>query len=172
MRAHWSEACRILHALAYMVKRMDDDGLDLYFASDRTKIHEKKSEKLANAARQKEPGPTVISNLFDCLALLLEKYRQNMSAKKRLSIYIFTTGNWSKSGTPAGRIEEIIRDLVRHLRRMNYSDRRVAIQLIQFGNDPEATKRLEYLDDLKKKDSKVKMLVQLSYCFSRSLAMC
>jgi hypothetical protein len=144
-----------------MVKKTDDNGLDLYFASESKPIHSNRSSTLAKAAQRRKPVSTLLSNLLHCLAVILQNYKIGMLSKKRLNIYIFTTGNWSDE-SPGGRIEEPIRELVRHLvDDLHQSDRRVAIQLIQFGDNSRGTARLEYLDKLKRFDSTVKMSVIL-----------
>jgi hypothetical protein len=139
-----------------LVKGKDDDGLDMFLANSGHRTHSKKSSVLVDTARDREPSLGLTSNLFDFLALLLQGYRKDMGLKKRLSIYIFTTANWAEN-CPAGRIDEIIQGLAKSMVKSGLRDRRVAIQMIQFGNDAQGTKRLEYLDNLKNYNPEVEM---------------
>jgi hypothetical protein len=140
-----------------LVKGKDADGLDMFLANSGHRTHSKKSSVLVATARDREPSLGLVSNLFDFLELLLQGYRKVMgSKKKRLSIYIFTTANWAEN-CPAGRIDESIEGLVKSMVKSGLRDRRVAIQMIQFGNDTRGTERLEYLDNLKDYNPEVEM---------------
>lgn len=150
MQEHWTNVSNLLKILSYMVKRSDDNGLDLYFGSNPRPINNENTAKLVAACKSRMPGDGLTSNLIECLTVVLQKYQNvGFRADRRLNVYVLTNGEWSSAGQ-AGGIDGPIRNLIKFLDLRDLPGRPVAIQFIQFGNDSDCTVRLQYLDHLKK----------------------
>lgn len=68
---------------------------------------------------------------------------------KPLNIYIFTDGKWEKDNDAT----DIIRSAADCLRKYNRSRHQLGIEIVRFGDDPDAKLRLQALDDLGKQQS-------------------
>lgn len=60
-----------------------------------------------------------------------------------MSLYVLTDGIWK----PPADASTSIRSLVKELQELGFGKAQVAIQFIRFGEDPDALRRLEALDD-------------------------
>lgn len=152
MREHWGDMTQLLGIIAYMIKPYDADGLDLYFASSKSKHHEKKSSKLVNILEQRSRrkgvwGDTNMSILLEeVLSGYGNKIRREriLHAKTRpLNVYIFTDANWTRQCDIVPPIDKMVKTLVQH----GLPENQVGLQFISFGNDPESLRRLTLVDN-------------------------
>ena len=155
MKPHWNKLVELFGLLSYMVKKYDKDGLDLHFTSSGQKENNKKTSRLVNSVEKRHLSSDK-ANLKDKLGTLLEEYKMKLQKPRsspkffrkgtdelrRYTIYIFTDGIWQ----PHCDLEPIIRDMVDCLEKHQLRNAQVGIQFISFGDNPDAIKRLEYLD--------------------------
>ncbi|KIW94252.1 uncharacterized protein Z519_05568 [Cladophialophora bantiana CBS 173.52] len=97
-----------------------------------------------------KPIPEVKTDMSLILGFLLDKYikhLQDVGVNKagKQTIIVLTDGKWEHN-----KASEVIKDFVNEwqgLDRNNIQSRSMGIQIVQFGDDPEATLRLGYLDN-------------------------
>lgn len=156
MSPHWNDVLSVFRVLAYLLKRSDDDGLDLHFTISKTKHNSKRSKDLL----QKLKGKTLrgTSNIGSRLGSILHEYQMYLKQpashwrtwigkskpkeKKALTVYVLTDAVWQPHSDPA----EAVASMVTTLREEGYSRGQVGIEFIHFGNDPEGIEKLEMLD--------------------------
>jgi hypothetical protein len=163
MSRHWEDVKSLLYVLAYLVKKLDDDGLDMSFTIS---SQEKKFNHASKAVAYLDAmHPSGFANINMRLSKLLMKYVNNLehpprnrlglrtrqASIKPLSLYIFTDGVWQPGYDGVPPIEALIEKLTA----LQLPKEQVGIQFIRFGNSEEGIKRLEYLDSgLRKKFGK------------------
>lgn len=163
MNNHWKDVKSLLYVLAYLVKELDDDGLDMSFtisSQEKKFTHASKAVAYLDAMH-----PNGLANINMRLSKLLTRYvnelehpprnrfslRTRQSPIKPLSLYIFTDGIWQPGYDGVPPIEALIEKLTA----LRLPKEQVGIQFIRFGDSPEGIKRLEYLDSgLRKKFGK------------------
>jgi hypothetical protein len=144
MANHWDSACALVETLAYLVKRMDDDGLDIVRANAPQQIfNSSKSSKLRDFARKCKPNPSDRSNLVECLRIILGKYTLQPKRSRRWTIYVFTDANW-EGNDHACKVDQPVREFFE----TNGTGNQIGIQFILFGDAPGARQRMEHLDNL------------------------
>ena len=156
MGQHWDEVKSVFEALAYLVKTMDPDGIELHFANspghkgqanDRKKLT-RKFEKV------KQHGECQMGM---ALSRILPLYYQKPTSKRSslslraeekppVNIYILTDGVWSAGSHCVSVIQNHITHLVDNLWKAGKMQH-VGIQFILFGDNPIGKQRLEYLDN-------------------------
>jgi hypothetical protein len=164
MNKHWKDVKSLLYVLAYLVKELDDDGLDMSFTIS---SQEKKFNHASKAVAYLDAmHPNGLANINMRLSKLLMRYvnelehptprnrfslRTRQSSVKPLSLYIFTDGVWQPGYDGVPPIEALIEKLTA----LHLPKEQVGIQFIRFGNSEEGIKKLEYLDSgLRKKFGK------------------
>jgi hypothetical protein len=164
MNKHWKDVKSLLYVLAYLVKELDDDGLDMSFTIS---SQEKKFNHASKAVAYLDAmHPNGLANINMRLSKLLMRYvnelehptprnrfslRSRQSSVKPLSLYIFTDGVWQPGYDGVPPIEALIEKLTA----LHLPKEQVGIQFIRFGNSEEGIKKLEYLDSgLRKKFGK------------------
>lgn len=158
MQPHWGEAKFLLETLVMKAEGLDPDGPDLRFTMG---THELKGERRASAFKDAMKHPDAIprdSDVTDIrvsLGKIFDQYLEGLRAPWRglnlsraLTIIVLTDGLWQGVEVK----EEVDEQIVKFVRRVkeltnNVIPRRVSIEFIQFGKDPEATERLRKLDD-------------------------
>lgn len=151
----------LFNELAYIAKRLDNNGLEMYF----TVSEDKKTFRDTTPAVSHLRGmrQSTFSNIDMRLEQILRKYkkdldRQNEPKKffsrahdvKPLSLYVFTDAAWQGCDAVAP-----VEAMIEKLRQLELPKEQIGIQFIRFGNDPNGIRRLEYLDSgLRKKYSK------------------
>jgi len=167
MRPHWKEVQRVFEALAYLVKTMDPDGIELHFAnSPEHKGRDKDRKRLTRKFDKVKPyGECQMGiALSNILPLYYQNPHRNPTSKRSslslraeekppVNIYILTDGVWSPDKYCVSTIQNHITNLVDNLWKAGKLQH-VGIQFIRFGNHPIGKQRLEYLDndDLKHYD--------------------
>jgi hypothetical protein len=169
MRLCWQQVRRVFEALAYVVKRTDPDGIDLYLANSRTRHNSKDRKKLLAVIEKMTPKDNsgrcdmkmALHDVLSKYAADLQKpagksramSRLSLSSpiassrkKQGLSVYVFTDGVFQEGPPPVCGIQEPIALIVDKLTKNDLLDAEVGIQFIRFGNDPIGEERLEFLD--------------------------
>jgi hypothetical protein len=148
MKAHETEVKRILGILAYLTKDSDPDGLELFFTCSKKKFKEKDPAKLVTGFAANNPrGLTDIRiRLGSITDTYLKGFDRSWVMKKlrpvrSLNIYVLTDGIWQ----PETDLKPPLRRLISKLNENGQYI--VGIQFISFGNDSDALKRLDHLDD-------------------------
>ena len=148
MKAHENEVKCILGILAYLVKDSDPDGLELFFTCSKKKFKEKDPAKLVTGFAANTPrGLTDIRmRLSSIIDNYIKGFDRNWLMKKvkpvrSLNIYVLTDGIWQ----PDTDLRPPLRRLISKLNENGQYV--VGIQFISFGNDSDALKRLDHLDD-------------------------
>ncbi|CAG8952521.1 hypothetical protein HYFRA_00009625 [Hymenoscyphus fraxineus] len=158
MKNHWDEMSILFGVLAYIVKKSDDDGIDLYFSMSETRHHHPDTKKLIEVVNRRKSHLEGHSSINVRLQHVLGEYNtklRNQIALRRsgnphipfrdikpLSVYVFTDGVWTPRTDPQPAIESIVGSL----EELNANPGQVGIQFISFGQDPKPLERLERLD--------------------------
>ncbi|KAK0673583.1 hypothetical protein QBC41DRAFT_311103 [Cercophora samala] len=157
-----------VEALSYMVKGCDNNGVELFKISQpEAPIQDASNATTKIVTHLQDLGRPSSQNghIERSFSLILDKVnlmragrwdnirsrasRSQIDAKQpKVSLWVLTDGMWDDDdeyGCPA--IANPIRNLMRKMKE-NHRDRTdIMIQFIQFGNDPEGTRRLRYLDN-------------------------
>ncbi|KAK7928085.1 hypothetical protein PG985_005083 [Apiospora marii] len=163
MRVHWEDVVGLFKALHYLVKPLDEDGVDVYFTSDPNTSFKKRSWKLAEKSieekiekRELKPEPCpmekCLSERFREIKQVIERDR----AKARpTSLFVLSNGNWAPNDADhACGVAILIQDLVKKLASSEMDRFQVSLQFVRFNPNSEdiGTQRLAYLDDDIKQD--------------------
>lgn len=147
---------RVFSALCYLVKKLDDDGIDLYFTNT-SKSYKFKDAKpfIEILDRKSHTGDTDIElrlqKILQPYKERLEKhvnktsfYLKNPFEKKLrpMSIYVLTDGCWEHACTGDKQIKNLVEKLVE----LKLTKEQVGIQFISFGQDQTGLQRLVHLD--------------------------
>jgi hypothetical protein len=156
MWPHWKDVQRVFEALAYLVKRMDPDGIELKFTNNCE--HDSKGKDRKKLIRQFEKvRPNGQCDMGIALSNIFPRYYEGQANKRSswsprveqtpaVNIYILTDGVWSPGQGCLFTIQELITRLA-----VNLSDtgrlQHVGIEFIRFGDDEIGRQRLEHLDN-------------------------
>jgi len=167
MHPHWDQVVEVSKTLAWFVKRMDKDGLELCATvpDENNKYrydHIKRStdfEKIATSLKCNRP-----SDITHTLGDILDEYGKKLKHEDRkrdwtprvpssfktikpMTIYVFTDAVWTPESDPTNEILKIVNILQQN---SQYGSTQLGIQFIQWGPiDSPYTRRLERLDKLK-----------------------
>lgn len=167
MKPYRNDLVHVFHALAYIVKTKDPDGLDLKFTNSPDWHHNDDTTPLVKKVKAMSPHGQC--SMKAALDHVLQKFspatkgprskpthraRKSLSflgptqrkEKIGLSIYVFTDGVWEQGPGEVCGVEETIGLAVERLRKSGHLDYRLGIQFIQFGEDPIGSRRLHLLD--------------------------
>lgn len=169
MSAYWLDVISLFSVLAWIVKRLDDDGLEMYFTISKVKTRftdTSRAVKLLETTSQH-----TYSNIDARLQEILGKYQEELghhreqrrsflrsrSKLKPLSLYVFTDAAWPGCDATIPTEAMIVK-----LGQLGFPKEQVSIQFIRFGNHPSGIKKLKYLDSgLRKKYSKKWCVIEL-----------
>lgn len=163
MLSHLGEMLALLDILAYILKSKEPDKMELLFTMDRgDEGFKKHSTQLVDMVKRHffdiAPDVSRVSNMERRLEILARTYNEKLKGKPKarflhgsqslvfvrpISVYIFTDANWQ----PASEATEPIKELVKALEESGKPKDQVSIQFIQFGNDLEGTRKLNFLDN-------------------------
>jgi serine/threonine protein kinase len=170
MRDYWGSVMWVFHALAYLVKKEEPDGIDMYLANtplerhhnDHTKDLVKKLQRVApqGACDMKEalshilktsgPGtdksPSKPRHRFRRSLSSLPESPTSANENRGLSVYVLTDGVWNHAPGEVCGVEQPIKQFVSKLSKDGELNLKVGIQFIQFGNDKIGSERLGLLD--------------------------
>ncbi|KIW14937.1 hypothetical protein PV08_07724 [Exophiala spinifera] len=153
MEQHWSEVTMLTYIFTSFLKRYDKDGMELYFASSKECINEKKVTPLMSRLLGHRQRDT--SDIGKCLDRLVTRYIDKIDGAQHRSylrtakqpkpccIYVLTDGIWEETSDAKSPVKRLV-DTLKHHRK---DPAEVGIQFIFFGNDQQARKKLEVLDD-------------------------
>ncbi|KLP16177.1 uncharacterized protein LW94_10633 [Fusarium fujikuroi] len=142
MKEHKLKAIRTARVISYIAKNADDDGMEVFAASETTKkpgtcTSSTKVEKAIKKMKTVEGR----CNMYKCLDDIL--FRVLVPGQFRpTSIYIFTDGVWDPGDH---KVELLIGRAMDFLDRHGHESSALMFQFIRFGSDPIGTKRLDYL---------------------------
>ncbi|KAI9709970.1 MAG: hypothetical protein M1820_003048 [Bogoriella megaspora] len=168
MNKHWEQLIQVLDLLVFMTQDADPDGVECILTnpmsgSDTIKAKKPKAPvELSNFARRSQPGGSrIVTNMYTSLNYILQRQRSKIEndanagaatkfikrkAGKRLrplSLTILTDGNWQGRDDPATSIRSTMDTLIAKGR----DPHEIGIQFIQFGNEPNGTEYLKFLDE-------------------------
>ncbi|KAH6639930.1 kinase-like domain-containing protein [Truncatella angustata] len=166
MQQHSEAVVQTFTALSYLAKQIDEDHIELAFASNPTKIHthSNTSPLIAMLKKHKyEGGQNMMENqLGEFIEKRVIKRLPGASLtnfpsidsfrpKKPLSILVFTDGCWGAGRDEAGGVENPVQTLMGIIKQRGLNKTRIMIQFIRFGNDLNGLRYLKYLDDFGRK---------------------
>jgi hypothetical protein len=144
MKNHRQGVMRTARVISYVAKVTDNNGMELYAASEATKKPRvcKTSAQIEKAiGKMKVVNGTC--NMWKSLDLILDRILVGRKVKPT-SIYVYTDGIWEPG---ADEVRRAIRRAIDYLIECNQSSSTLMFQFIQFGDDAVGSARLEYLDD-------------------------
>lgn len=161
MRQYWGEVVSLFSVLAYILKKLDDDGLEMYFTVSTDKRTFKDTRRAVS--HLEKMTQSTYSNIDARLQQILGKYQvylgqqrerrgffRSRANAKPLSLYVFTDAAWQGCDAIAP-----IEAMIEKQRQLGFPKDQVSIQFVRFGNDASGIERLEYLDSgLRKKHTK------------------
>lgn len=155
--------------MTYVIKDVDEDGLQVLLTSDRVvkKWKRRESSGLVKYVRKNfNSGGSDSCRMELCLSRLLEYVFDHQSKRRRSShllswaqrqtghrgviIYVLTTGRWTrecKDDNLSGGANNPIITLVNKMRTNGMNRTDIVLQFVQFGDDIIGQRRLEYLDN-------------------------
>lgn len=156
MKKYKGNVERVISLLAYMVKKSDKDGLDIFFTQTVTKVNSPKSSKISTSIHQ-EPFVGV-SDMRGRLQNILQAHVNKFGTlyqppkpllgrqpppqpQRALSFYILTDAKWQPTD-----VGGLIKDLVQSMIAKRCPKEHVAIQFIRFGEDQASIDKLDELD--------------------------
>lgn len=145
----WEQAKAAIKGVVAQSMKYDDDGVDIYFLNATVKGENLRKPKEVDALFRtvKPRGATPTGK---ALEKVLRAYMSELEAAaaagrpttvKPLNLIVIT------DGVPTDDPESVLVTYARRLDKGNWPLSQVGIQMYQVGNDPEATKALEELDD-------------------------
>ena len=143
----WRETAEALKTITPICTQHDADGIDIYFLNEKDSTEYKHIttpsdvEAIFNSVRPRGGTPT-----GSRLHAILKPYLRDLEARgeeavKPLNIIVITDGQASDD------VESVILSAARKLDRLDAPAWQVGIQFFQVGEDMEAKKMLEELDD-------------------------
>ena len=153
MDQYWFEARYLLETLVMKACGQDENGMDLAFTEGQIRVENKKaSSKFTDAMKKARPKSSSRTNMKAALEDMFAAYMKDFTLKpqsiKDLTIIVLTDGIWAGLSNKH-EVEDKIVHFVEQMRKITgyLKDRSVSIQFIQFGSDPDATYRLNLLDN-------------------------
>ena len=134
-RSRWQAVAEATFGLAVGVEELDPDGIEVYTFSSKVKEWENASSEtiVELFAKNKPFGSTNLTGLLD--VVLLQKWKTEVPT----TLLVITDGEPNDKAAVANTIIEATK-------RMQF-DEQLAVSFIQVGNDPAATRFLQFLDD-------------------------
>lgn len=144
MSCHKQQVMRTARVVGYVAKVADDNGMELYAASEvaQNPLRCKNSSKVEKGIKKMK----TVSGTCDmqrCLDLILDRILVGDKVKPT-SIYVYTDGIWEPG---AGQVQFTIERAIDYLIDRRQLSPTIMIQFIQFGDDGNGSDRLKYLDD-------------------------
>ncbi|KAH7004105.1 kinase-like domain-containing protein [Fusarium venenatum] len=144
MKEHKQNVVKTARVVSYVAKVADNDGMELYAASEAARIPLKckKSSQIETAiANMKTVSGTC--DMQRCLNLILERVLVGNKVKPT-SIYVYTDGIWEPG---ADHVRFTIQRAIDYLIKCGQPSSTLMFQFIQFGDNPQGRSRLQFLDD-------------------------
>jgi hypothetical protein len=155
MKPYWREADELLSVLMDTAYRIDDNGIDFLDTNGQVQIFGTNDKaKIQRAMKEAEPQLLIGTDMRAALGSLFAEYyrklydsHQSHLPLRKMTVIVLTDGLWE--GTLVKKdVEDNIVDFVQKVFNIfgTLEERPVTIQFIQFGQNPEATSRLQFLD--------------------------
>jgi hypothetical protein len=154
---YWDELVNLFSPMIYMVKKrkLDPNGSELRFIISEQRKEDRNTTPLVNMVKARRTKLKGESNLALRLEDIFNDYRKKSQpntpwrkpSPKAISLYIFTDGVWQHGSGQLKMVAKAIQSLVEYLVEQGSPQKIVGIQFIQFGNDPQGTERLRWLDE-------------------------
>ncbi|KAF9770538.1 hypothetical protein IL306_011901 [Fusarium sp. DS 682] len=148
MDEHKTKAMKTARVISYVAKIADDNGMELFAASETTKRPRmcKNSTQIEKAVGRMKTVKGKC-DMQKCLGDILDRVLVKATFRPT-SIYIYTDGVWEPGDD---RVEVLINRAIDFLDANGYKSSALMFQFIRFGSDPTGTERLEHLDNECKK---------------------
>ncbi|KAK3290430.1 uncharacterized protein B0H64DRAFT_427698 [Chaetomium fimeti] len=148
-------------ALACIAKRLDPNRVELAFASRPRKVFRARAVRrlhdLVTACRYRGDGHLMedrLGELIDNVIIPRLPYKilgvnVNLWARKKVSVYVFTDGDWGDVGHSADAcgVERPVRRLIEELKKRRLDRTQVSLHFVRFGNKENGKRHLQRLDD-------------------------
>jgi hypothetical protein len=146
----------VVETLFKKIIGIDEDGVDMYFTNgnpDRYVRKAKSPEKLTKALRNPRnwhDDKTYTTEMDKMLHNICDEYLNHHAAKpKMMTLFILTDGIWQGT-VDKSKVECQIAEFLKNLQqKWRPQQRHFTIQFIRFGDDADAIRKLDELDDLK-----------------------
>lgn len=160
-------------ALACIAKRLDPNKVELAFASRPRKVYRARQMRrlcqLVESCQYRGDSHFIeghIAELIDRVIiprLPVRVYGSNVNllARNKVSVYVFTDGNWGDARTATGRttstedawgVETQIKRLIEKMKKRNLDRSEVSLHFIRFGDSENGRNYLQRLDDFGRAD--------------------
>lgn len=152
MLPHWQKVTTVLVTLAMKIGALDKDGLDLkYTIGTSYNVSEVSGWSIPKALESSmqqagcEIEPRYKSSMSETLRKIFDGYK---NINKKMTLIILTDGLW-KGETNDDNVEKLIATFILDLdkRLKKWESRWFSIQFVYFGNDENAIRRLDKLDN-------------------------
>ncbi|KAK8051186.1 hypothetical protein PG993_002571 [Apiospora rasikravindrae] len=154
MREHWERVVSMFKALYFLVKPLDDDGVDVYFTSEPNKKFNKRwetTEKYFERIEKRRlrfelcPMEKCLSERFLEISQAID---QDGKSARRTSLFVLSNGHWAQNDADkACGVAILIRNMVDKLVGSTMDRFQLSLQFVRFNTDDIGTPRLAYLDD-------------------------
>lgn len=144
MQRHVEQVARTARVLSYVTKVADNDGLELFFASDSAKSGNYSTSTAVESAIRRKEFAHGKCNMENCLLNIMKVvFKDDRSAIKPTSIYVYTDAMWQD----AGPVSSVIKKAISRLAKAQEASSTLMFQFIQFGDDERGGRCLQRLDD-------------------------
>lgn len=175
MQGEKDEVIKVVAALAYLLKELDPDGIEVVCTSEPGNKKKFKTSKevrnfVTNAFQQGREDQCAIETALGVVLrearlrlangtsrgtiLSIDRLRKGpfgqrsrASASEALSILVFTNGVWDYSEGGLAGADQPIQGLINHMKLNNINRTEICINFVRFGADPRGIERLRFLDD-------------------------
>ncbi|KAK5658133.1 hypothetical protein OQA88_2105 [Cercophora sp. LCS_1] len=167
MAADKERICDGFRALACIAKKLDPNQIELVFASRPQKVHKSRRTKrlrdlvakcqykLEGHLMEDRIGELIDNVIIPHLPFRLFGFNVNIFARKKLSVYIFTDGNWgdeAKSGNACG-VEGPVKKLIEEMKKRRLDRTQVSLHFVRFGDKENGRLHLKRLDECGEEDN-------------------
>lgn len=153
MKKHRKDVRKTFEALAYLVKNLDPDGIELHFTNSTRVGHETHRKRLLRMLDKVDFDGESMMEIT--LASVLESNTNkrwsasflNREKSKGKSVIVLTDGMWHGADDSLCGVPDVIKQKIKEIGGRS----KLGIQFIQFGDDGVGSWRLNQLDNELKK---------------------
>jgi hypothetical protein len=158
MKTHSETVLQGFRALSYIAKKLDPNKIELAFASaPRCIMRAKKSTRLVKLVEkhdyrhdsimmEQSMAELIDHEIITKLPYKVLGFNVHPFARKSVSIYVFTDGNWGDDKLAACGVERPIMRLMREVKRRELSRNQVSVHFVRFGDSENGSRHLQHLD--------------------------
>lgn len=157
MFQHLAKINEVFTEVGYVAKGIDTNGIEVFFTADPQKSYTGSTTSLLRRFYDQKWDQFTFEAKFAAFidkrvlpTLGSWKSKIRLSTTKKLSVYVFTDGEWGNDDDEkgAGGVENPIKKLIEKMNKKGVSRTHIMIQFIQFGASDIGTRNLNYLDTL------------------------